>query len=55
MPFFADAKAHPWEYVGRVAEVGALFLPVADEVEGYKLSLELHVAVVELAKALEDK
>lgn len=48
----ADAKAHPTRYALRVVEVGALFVPVAQEAEGFKMSLELHWAAVELAKAL---
>jgi RHS repeat-associated protein len=51
----ADAKAHPGAYIFKAAEVGALFVPVAQEAEGVKLSLELHVGLVELADALTDK
>lgn len=51
----ADAKAHPLQYLFKAGEVGALFFPVAQESEGFKLSLELHVAAVELVKALEDR
>jgi len=49
----ADAKAHPRTYLGAAAEVGLLFVPVAQEAEGFKLSLELHAAAVELVHALE--
>jgi len=48
-------KAHPLEYAARVAEVGALFIPVAQEAEGIKMSLELHVAAVELVRAVEGR
>jgi len=48
----ADAKAHKGRYFFQVAEVGLLFVPVAQEAEGIKMSVELHVAFVELAKAL---
>jgi len=51
----ADARAHPWGYVFKAAEVGALFVPGAQEYEGLKLSVELHVAAVELIDALGDK
>ncbi|HEV2288628.1 MAG TPA: hypothetical protein VGR81_06710 [Candidatus Acidoferrales bacterium] len=51
----ADAKAHPFQYLFKVGEVGGLFFPVAQEYEGFKLSLELHVAAIELVKALEDR
>jgi len=36
-------------------EVGLLFVPVAQEAEGFKLSLELHWAAVELVNALQEK
>ena len=48
-----EAKEHPGRDVGRVVEVGFLFVPVAEEVEGIKMSVELHWAFVELLKALE--
>ncbi|HKS65627.1 MAG TPA: RHS repeat-associated core domain-containing protein [Candidatus Acidoferrales bacterium] len=50
-----DIRAHPGEYIFKAGEVGALFVPVAQEAEGFKLSLELHVAAVELMKALEGR
>ncbi|MFZ0213469.1 MAG: RHS repeat-associated core domain-containing protein, partial [Candidatus Acidiferrales bacterium] len=53
--FAADTRAHPGEYVSAAGEIGLLFVPVADELEGFKLSLELHVAAVKLAIALEDR
>jgi hypothetical protein len=51
----ADAAAHPVKYGAKVAELGALFIPGAQEAEGFKLSLELHVAAVELVNALEGR
>jgi hypothetical protein len=50
-----DARAHKWQYVARGAEIGLLFVPVAQEAEAFKLSLELHIAVVELLQASAEK
>ena len=50
-----DIRAHPGEYIFRAAEVGALFIPGAQEAEGFKMSVELHVAAVELVRALEGR
>jgi RHS repeat-associated protein len=47
-----DAKANPRKYFGAVGEIGLLFVPVAQEWEGLKMSLELHWAAAELTKAL---
>jgi RHS repeat-associated protein len=50
-----DVIRHPFKYLFKAGEVGLLFIPVAQEAEGFKMSAELHAAVVELINDLGDK
>jgi hypothetical protein len=50
----ADAHAHPWAYAGHTVELGALFVPVAGELELYKAAVEDIVGVGVLLNELGD-
>jgi hypothetical protein len=52
-----DARAHPYKYGLKAGEVIFAVAPIPwlQEVEGFKLSVELHVGVVELLHAMNER